>query len=241
MPTYINKIGVELELGVKYTENGSIPSVSGFTYTNDGSINSRGIDADTAKEYVSEPLNYNSQWNSNDMEMLEKGIFQLYKKHGATCNESMGMHIHVSFNKDYYYYALASEKFIEYFEEKIVNSRLYENNARLRSRFKGNNRYCKKVNVNDIQQTMKGGRKYRHFTYRSGRKTVEFRLLPAFDRKIDVKKGIDLITSIVNGFLYNKHHEFEEEVKVNKNKEEDLIPDKNDISEKDITDVIEYV
>lgn len=240
MPSYIDKIGVELELAVNLTEDGHKPDVTGFRHTHDGSINSRHTGRDTALEYVSSAMDYHSSWDKGDMNKLESGIYELYKKHGAAANDSMGTHIHISFNKDHYYYALASEKFIKHFEEKVKESRLYEKNDRLKERFSGVH-YAEPVNGHsEIQSTIDGGRNYKHFTYRTGMKTIEFRLLPAFNTKLEVKQGINLITSIVNSFLYNKKQEFEETEEV-KHDEEDLMPDENELSEEDVKEMIHHV
>lgn len=215
MATYIDKIGVELELAVKRTESGERPSVTHFRHVSDGSISVNDREARnsgfTAREYVSKPTDYKSDWENPDMRDLETGLYELYKKHDAYGNSSMGTHIHVSFNKPGYYAALASKRFIEHFMERITESDLYDRNDRLRERYSGVH-YAQPVsNERDIERTIRGSRDYRHFTYRTGMKTVEFRIMPAFDRKRDVMDAIELITTTVNSYLFNKKYEFEEE------------------------------
>lgn len=240
MATYIDKIGVELELAVK-KQDGGYPSVPAFDHTTDGSISTprEASRQHSAREYVSKPIEYSSDWDSQAMSELEAGIHALYRKHDAMPDSSMGTHIHVSFNKDYYYHALASMKFYEFFMERVTDSRLYDQYEPLRRRAAGVN-YAREIeNHQEIQSSMTGGRKYRHFTYRSGRKTIEFRLMPAFSSKRQVMDAIELVTSSVNAFLFNKEHEFEEEQKLeqeNSQKFDDLEADADSVSE-----VVEYV
>lgn len=243
MARYIDKIGIELELGID-REDGDSPSVPKFRITHDGSINCSGIDCDTNREYVSVPCDYKADWMNDDMNELDSAITRLYNDHNAQTNSSMGMHLHMSFYKDYYRYAIASEDFIEYFEEEIKESDLYSEYQLLRERLRGNNSYAKKVREDDLQRAINrggasGSSRYRHFIYRSG--TVEFRIMPGLDSAKDVRRAVDLLTSIVNSYLYNKRHEFEESDSIETEVVEPKIPDKEDLEKEDLQEVIEYV
>lgn len=211
MARYIDKIGVELEIAV----DKPAPTVKAFNREGDGSIHSNGMPDKTAREYVSEPISYKSDWDNSEMSKLESGIYKLYKKHGASANSSMGMHMHVSFYQDFYYYSLASEKFRDFFIERLKDSELYESNAQLRERVEGVN-YSKPIqNHKELQAQMeRHGSRYRHFAYRPSMQTIEFRVMPAFNSKREVMDAIDFITSTINSYLFNKEHEFEEESKV---------------------------
>lgn len=240
MATYIDKIGVELELAVKKTENG-YPEVPAFEHTADGSISTprEASRQHSAREYVSKPIEYSSKWDDEEMSDLEAGIHALYRKHDAMPDRSMGTHVHVSFNKDYYYHALASMKFYEFFMQRVEDSRLYDQYQPLRRRAEGVN-YAEKLSGHEeIQSSMTGSRQYRHFTYRSERKTIEFRLMPSFESKRQVMDAVEIITSAVNSYLFNKHHEFEEEAEVVHDSSEQL--DEVEADAESVSEVIEYV
>lgn len=215
MATYIDKIGLELELAVKRPENPdkSYPEVDNFDATHDGSI-STSESGFKAREYVSNPTDYKSDWDNEEMSELESGIYQLYKKHDAFGNDSMGLHLHVSFNKQHYFNSLCSMNFYEFFMDRVKDSDLYDRNSRLRERVRGV-QYAQPYNSsNELQRDARGSRNYKHFTYRKHMKTIEFRLMPAFDSKRDVMDAVNLITSAINSFLWNKHHEFEQSIDV---------------------------
>lgn len=211
MAKYIDKIGVEIECAIQKVD-GNYPRIEKFNHTHDGSIRTR-TNGYYGREYVSKPINYKSDWDNEDMSQLEAGLYQLYKSHGIKVNESMGLHVHVSFYDDFFYHALASETFRDYFMDKVASSELYENNERLRERFDGVN-YAEPVTSSDLQSSLNGhlgNTRYRHFIYRKGMNTIEFRLFPAFDTMNQVKQAIELITESVNGFLFNKMYELEEQ------------------------------
>ena len=211
MAKYIDKIGIEVECAIQKVD-GNYPRVEKFNHTHDGSVNSR-TNGYYGREYVSKPVNYKADWDNKDMSQLEAGLYQLYKTHGIHVNDSMGLHVHVSFYDEFFYHALASEKFRDYFMDKVANSELFDKNPRLRERFDGVN-YAEPVNSDDLQASLSGraggSRRYRHFIYRPGMETIEFRLFPAFDSMNDVKQAIGIITEAVNGFLFNKKYELEE-------------------------------
>lgn len=232
MPQYIDKIGVELELAVEYV-NGSYPDVNGFRCVGDGSINSTGLGDRGAREYVSRPKDFKSNWDNSEMSELESGIWKLYNKHGAAVNDSMGLHVHVSFNKEHYYQAIASERFHEHFMERVQESRLWDEYPRLQERARGQNRYAKNPSTDSIQESLNspGSNRYRHFTFR--RNTVEFRLFPALDSAKDVREAVNVITSAINSWLYNSEQEFEES--------DVVASESTKINDNNIQEVIEYV
>lgn len=219
MAQYIDKIGIELELGVKRTESGALPSVKKFNHVADGSISVSRRKRDNgfkAREYVSKPCDYNKNWTTDDLNELESGLYRLYKTHEAFGNDSMGTHVHMSFRRPIWKQALASMKFQKHLIKKIEDSDLYDRNKRLRERLDGV-QYSKPFKGHQgIQSTINGSRSYRHFTFRS--ETIEFRVMPAFNKKRDVRAAVNLLAEAVNSFLWNKKHEFEEQAELKSDK-----------------------
>lgn len=212
MGKWINRIGVELEIEVDRDADGRIPTIDGFNATSDGSI--RSCDGGDAVEYVTEPFEY---CNAGVPE-LEAGVRRLYEEHNARANATMGLHMHVSFNRRFYYYALASMRFYQHFMDHVRASDLWDRNARLRERAEGV-QYAQPIQSHteldySLKRTPGGSRRYRHFIYRPNMETIEFRLFPAMDSARDVLAAVDIVTAAINSYLAAKKYELDEELVV---------------------------
>ena len=240
MARYIKKIGIELEVGTFYDENGNVPTFNKFNVTHDGSINTTGLSAETAREYVSVPVSFKSDWENPEMRELEDSIYELYNHAGVEVNSSMGLHVHVSFYQDFFKTALFCKEFNELLLQKVKESELYDKYDTLHERMDGERRYAKPVTNESMQNSLDsaGASRYRHFTNRS--QTVEFRLFPAMKTHKEVKRAVQIITESINSFLYSKDYELEavEELKL---ESKDKIPDTQNPSKQDLEEVIEYV
>lgn len=142
----------------------------------------------------------------------------------------MGLHIHVSLNRDGDYYRIASKKFHDWFTDRVIDSELYDKNRRLRERIRNNkvnprNRditmgyFCKSISSSHtIDSQLRSRRsKYHRITYFKDKyDTVEFRLFPAMDNHNDVIEAVDLVTTSINKYLREKKYteKLEDELKV---------------------------
>lgn len=220
MGKWINKIGIEVECGVDPEESGS--EIPGFNVTRDGSLrDSEGVNTDLL-EYVSEAHKYPNQ--IEDLGLSVEDIYEIVND----INDSMGLHIHVSFNKDEYYYRIASKKFHDYFVERLKQTELWENNFRLRKRVEGgeNNvrprddcqHFCKPIeDPKDIDRQLQrsgSGLKYKRIVYFKHKfDTVEFRLFPAMETPEEVMKAVNFTTKAINSFLQETKYTKQAEIK----------------------------
>lgn len=220
MGKWINKIGIEVECGVYPDE--AAKNIPGFNITSDGSLRrTEGINTDLV-EYVSEAHKYPDQME--DMAASVNDIYDIVND----INDSMGLHIHVSFNKDEYYYRIASKKFHDYFVERLKGTDLWENNERLRKRVEGgeNNvrprddcqHFCKPIeNPKEIDQQLQRsgtGLKYKRIVYFKHKyDTVEFRLFPAMDTPEEVAQAVNITSTAINSFLQQTKYTNQAEIK----------------------------
>jgi hypothetical protein len=205
---WIDKIGIEVECGIDKNLRERQTRVPNFSKEHDGSIaveNSRS----KGREYVSNPVDY-----PEGIEGLEQNVRSLYGII-TEVNASMGLHIHVSMNKDRDYYRLTSLKFHDFFIERVRDSDLWDKCPRLRKRVRDSQRhpfsssttygyYCKAINDNytiDKQLDSHSG-KYRRINFQKHKyDTVEFRLFPAMESPEKVIEAINLVTTSINAYL----------------------------------------
>jgi len=224
---WINKVGVEIECGVH--PDHAHDEFPGFTNTSDGSLRDNG-ERTACREFVSEAHDYPSQ-----MEDLELGLNDVYEIINEI-NESMGLHIHVSFTKDEYYYRLASKKFENFFLDRLQQTDLWENNAALRKRVKGNaenavtgrdaDYFCRETNPEHIDEQLKrtGGSnlKYRRIVFfKQKYDTVEFRLFSAMETAEEVMQAVDFTTRTINAYMQNTEYTQQTEINVDKPAEQE--------------------
>lgn len=201
----IDKIGVEIECGVEPVDGGA-PSFEAFDYTRDGSVETgTGI---KSAEYVSDPF----PWPEQEDEMAD-AVETVYA-HIGEINSSMGLHVHASLQNDYYYYALSSQRFHDWFMDRLASHDLYDDYDRLRQRMSGGNgsHYCKPIQTpNRIDEMLRGrgGRseKYRAISYQKGKyDTMEFRIFCAMEYAEDVMAAVRLVADSIETWLDNGHH-----------------------------------
>ncbi|MFU1780236.1 amidoligase family protein [Haloarcula japonica] len=205
---WIDKLGVEIECGIDDTLPKSQKQVPGFSFEHDGSIRTDKSQSQKA-EYVSNRIEY-----PDEIERLPGKVRQVYGNI-TEINASMGLHIHVSLNKDLYYYRLASLKFHDWFISRVKDSELWEKCPRLRKRVRNRDYhpyhsdrkygfFCRPITDNSTIDTQLDsyGRKYRRITYMKHKYgTVEFRLFPAMESPEKVIDAVNLVTTSINSYL----------------------------------------
>lgn len=218
---WINKVGVEVECGVH--PDHSRADIAGFNNTTDGSLRDNGNHT-SCREFVSEAHDYPSQ-----MEDLKLGLEDVYEIINEI-NESMGLHIHVSFTKDEYYYRLASTKFEEFFINRLKQTSLWENNPSLQKRVEGGENnvtgreadyFCRNVDPETIDQQLRDRRgsnqKYRRIVFFKNKyDTVEFRLFSAMETAEEVMQAVDFTTRTINAYMQNTQYTQQTEINVEK-------------------------
>lgn len=201
MTEYIDKVGVEVECGTD-----GRPEIEHFSAETDGSVRS---DA-TESEYVSEPFEY-----PENKDELENALQDVYG-YIVDINDSMGLHIHVSMDNDYWYYALSSLRFHDYFLNKVQESDLIEEYPELRRRLNGDSdgaEFCQEIpdadNIDTMLQRSSDGRsqKYRAVSFQKGKfDTMEFRLFCAMDVHEDVMRAIELVADSINTYIEEEEY-----------------------------------
>lgn len=217
MGRFIDKVGIEVECG---TDGNLIPeNVPNFRKTRDGSLRAahrerrfrehakrlpeQGRDV-ALQEWISEP----HEW-TDEKDRLRSGLDQIYS-HIIDINPTMGLHIHVSLNKEIYYQRLQSQKYQDYYIDRIKDSDLYERDDALKRRINdeglGRSNYCEKhADADNMHQNIHGSGRYYHLNFsnrnRSSRNTIEYRTMPAMDSPSDVLDAITLIATTINGWL----------------------------------------
>lgn len=202
MSRYINKFGLEIEGGWSV-----IPDIPHFHTDPDPSLEGG---ARHLTEFISEPIKYNSDHSEPIWEQVER----LYE-YNSEMNSSMGLHIHVSLNKDGYYPFFTTKKFTEYFRE-YVSDNLYKfqgkNKERLRRRLSTSSAshgdphyFCKAYrHYSDLDKNLRGRGRFRKVNFsnlRRSRNTLEFRVFPAMTKASAVKKAYRITTGAINSYL----------------------------------------
>lgn len=205
---WINRIGVEIECAVDTTLSKSRKQVPGFSYEYDGSIRTEQSDSEKV-EYVSNQIEY-----PEGIEDLANNVERIYDNI-SEMNASMGLHIHVSLNKDIHYFRLASLNFHNWFIDRLKDSELWDECPRLRQRVRNRNThpyhrdrrygfFCKPLTDNSTidSQLSSHREKYRRITYMKHKYgTVEFRLFPAMQKPEHVIEAVDFVTTAINAYL----------------------------------------
>lgn len=212
---WIDKIGVEIEIGVDQDAPLEQRKVPLFRETGDGSLRSEEPHTDLV-EYVSDPVDY-----PTGIQDLKGSVRQIYSN-AVDINYSMGLHIHVSLNRPQHRLRLASTEFEKFFIEYLVDSKLWDAQPprgsdiwRLKRRVlddrehpayngQGYAHYCQPIGDSYIidRQLNGGGEKYRRIRFHSyDTPTVEFRLFPAMETAENVFKAIDVVTKAINKYL----------------------------------------
>jgi len=192
--TRINKVGIELEGGFNTLSrlNNSMGNFHG-----DGSVDHFDNCAEKG-EFVSIPLT---------VDQIEDFILNNYP---TKTNKSCGGHCHVSLKSASDYMDLMSEEFNTFYIEEFKKwGEIMQINPRSAfwNRLNGNEFYCKKkfraIEQRDSDHTTA---RYCHINYcyhEKNRHTVEFRMLPCFQKKTLMLSAILKTCEIVENYLEN--------------------------------------
>lgn len=183
---YINKIGVEVETALASLNLSSVRYLK--EVKNDGSIH---CEEGYAKEVVSEATDLRNIYEFLDS--LKRYILV------EQVNESMGFHIHISFNRHYYFIQIFSRDFINYFLDKLKKE--FSNYYKLQRRFC--NSYCGTYYSDSYFTKMYSSSRYKAVNIIKAynrHKTVEFRIFNSSDVKT-MKKYVSFTVRAINKYL----------------------------------------
>jgi hypothetical protein len=181
--TYIDKIGVELEGGWDNEPN---------NLKGDGSVD---VPSDYSGEVVSPPLTFH------------KALNWTVENYPDMVNDTCGLHVHISLKNNLLYSRLTSRRFYVYFLTRMTEwgkQAGLSPSHRFWDRLEGNNTYCLKKFIPGRQISLqeKQEERYCHINYcYSLHGTIEFRLLPMFNKKETAVKAITEIVYIVKDWL----------------------------------------
>ncbi|MHA1880432.1 MAG: amidoligase family protein [Candidatus Heimdallarchaeota archaeon] len=194
---YINKIGVELEAGYVPDLPAEKIKKLGWKITTDGSIRIKQI-GNHAYEIVSPPI--------SNIKQLYKGVRFVYR-FVREVNESMGLHIHVSFKKKTYYQKVASMSFFYYFLKKLERSDLINEIPNLLYRLQSCSWASNKICPHQIDDQIIAERKMGTIRYtainfcRTLHNTIEIRIFPAVSEPEQVFKCVNFSIRAINSYL----------------------------------------
>jgi hypothetical protein len=209
-------IGYELEAGLK--ENSGVRNVArqlGFRIGDDGSVYCD--DMDTWEAELNSPV-YQGQKGKKllffelkkpDMDNKIFSDFEQLSHYVKEINDSMGLHIHVSFKNKKYYQYLFSFAFVKFFQKEYM--RHFKKPV---ERNRANNEYCEFYDDGDIYEfkDIKDEALGSHdkcdarnhsvnFNSYPVHKTIEFRIFPATKRSKDFKRYVNFVTGCVTSFI----------------------------------------
>lgn len=190
---YTDKVGIEVEIGISNEWESDAEIGSFWRQTYDGSISSRS--ADQATEFLSTPV------DTRNLARLKDNLTVLYQ-YVQDANSSMGLHVHLSFNEDKHYWALASKEFCDNYIEALKESPMYE--GQLKTRIDQSNEYAETVNSIDTVESMLSGRSRYHavnFASWSEHHTLEFRIFPAYDNVRDIMEAVTFTIDFVEDWV----------------------------------------
>lgn len=190
--TYIKRMGIELE-GAWRGERGK-PPFEDCDIQHDGSVRPV-AGCQHYGEIPSKPMTLDDliEWT------------RAHYPNGT--NHSMGMHVHVSFRQEKFYYLLTDPLFGKHFLKEM--ERLGREVLALPSdhifweRLKGTNTYCRKVHApsNQMAQSGKGGQRYSHINFcKRLHGTMEVRLFPLFATFEEAEKAIRFLHDLIEGW-----------------------------------------
>lgn len=130
--------------------------------------------------------------------------FQWYPQYG---NRTCGMHLHISFKRQYYYRRLMSPEFYEFFKKELRawGERYGVKNTQFYSRLNGENHYCKDEWLMEAQVNTreKDSCRYAILNYCYNlHKTLEVRVLPYFKSADTAKAAVKACLNIICDWLY---------------------------------------
>lgn len=139
-----------------------------------------------------------------------EALRQLTQLYPEVTSRSAGMHVHMSFKEQTSVSLLCSEAFFKYWQERWEKWGTKNNiQGVFWERLRNENQYCRPTamedyNPKDIVTQNKGGRyKAINFLAYDEHKTVEFRLLPMFQKGNLAVASVEQLVDIVETFLQN--------------------------------------
>lgn len=131
-------------------------------------------------------------------------MFRFYPEYG---NRTCGMHVHVSFKRQYYYRRLMDPEFYTYFKTQLLawGERHGVKNSNFYSRLRGENQYCKDQWLMEAQVNTahKDSCRYAILNYCYNlHKTLEVRVLPYFKSPETAKQAVLAVLNIICDWLY---------------------------------------
>lgn len=214
------RFGYELECAVAHSEFNEFPTdddeppmdviqtwlPEGYTHVGDGSIES--------SQYA--PVEFNSAvYERNELPKALRD-FATIAEHVKEVNNTMGLHVHVSFPDPKAFDRLCSVEFPRYFEQKFRESFIYEKNGRTVGRkelARLRNRYCRvpsetardENNLLHEQITAAGKDQSRYtavnYNAYQCHKTIEFRVFPATRNPAKFAKYLVFLFAVVDSYL----------------------------------------
>jgi len=130
------KFGLELEFGLNPEDR---ENAERFITSQEGELKSDGS-INTQYSHIAREIN-TKVYSIEELKEVENLFNSFYSDYVKEINKSMGLHIHVSFEKMGDYNALFSRRFIRFFKKKLMDK--FGDNQELTKRF--NNKYCSNV------------------------------------------------------------------------------------------------
>lgn len=196
----VMQIGYELETGIKrFSDYRQLANTLNFVVAQDGSVNTHKRNAYPI-ELKSKVYQY-----GKDMGTLISD-FKAIKKRIAEVNNSMGLHIHISFSKKKNYYKLCSWDFVNYFQNEYI--RKFKTPREIE---RTTNHYCKFYRdkrafcIASAVQLASNTKNERYWAVNFNAyplyKTIEFRVFPSTKKVKEFKAYIRFVKSVVYTFL----------------------------------------
>lgn len=141
--------------------------------------------------------------------------FLYYPEYG---NRTCGMHVHVSFKRQYYYRRLMTPEFYAHFKSELLKwaQRTGVKNSNFYSRLRGENSYCKDEWLMEAQVATahKDSCRYAILNYCYNlHKTLEVRVLPYFKSPETAKQAVLAVLNIICDWLYQHRGKRPEDAK----------------------------
>lgn len=223
---YINLVGFELE-GAWHKPRRDL--------VKDGSINTSGF-----PEAIALCSEYGWDYNHLIGELVSKPfsslkeLNQFLEKNYIDETHSCGsLHIHVSFKNIALYGQLMTPEFNKFFQKRMREwgKEWPCSNREFWNRLEGGNRYCSRDYRADkqVKSTTKGYHRYTQLNYCwSFHKTLECRLLPAFQQVRTAKGAIEAYLNCIEEFLEKNPPTIDKEIRSVETEEMDLIEEKEE-------------
>lgn len=214
------RFGYELECAISQSEFNDVPTdddeqpteeieawlPDGYRHVNDGSVES--------SQYY--PIEFNSRVYDRSEFPQALRDFATIAEHVKEVNNTMGLHVHVSFPDVETFERLSTVEFPIYFEQKFRESFIYESNGRRvgrKEQARLGNRFCRvpSESPRDLASLMheqitaygKDQSRYTAVNYNAYQchKTIEFRVFPSTKNPSRFAKYLMFLFAVVDSFL----------------------------------------